>query len=356
MENLQIAKARSTAQKIFNAKKSSPAEVVFYLGAMQSQDYASAKWPIGLRAGCTEKEVISSINNAQIVRTWPMRGTLHYVSAKDIYWMLDLLSFRALQGVERRMDAIGIDEKYITRCKKIAEKVLKDKNCLTREEFYEELVKNKITISGPEKYHIIWRLAQDQLICFAKEKEGKSTIALLEEWIPKTTKIEKDEALYRLVTKYFKSHGPATIHDFQWWSGLTIKDARESIALAKEQFVEEVIDDAPYYFDESIKEIATKSSITILSAFDEFLPGYKNRTAMLSKIHNGKIITKNGLFSPTVIEDGKVIGKYKKIPKKDHTVLRFEPLTKFSNKQIEGIEHAVKGFEKYLNKKIEIQV
>ena len=351
-----IAKQRIVSQRIVHSKKSSPLEVVSALGAMQSQDYSSAKWPIGLRAGCSEQNVIDSINKGEIVRTWPMRGTLHFIAAKDIHWMLDLLSFRALQGVERRMEFLGIDEKLIAKCKKVAEKVLSGNNCLTREEFYSELDKSKVEVSGQVKYHIIWRLAQDQLICFAKEKAGKPTLALLEEWIPRTKTIEGEEALCELATRYFKSHGPATLVDFQWWSGLKMKDARASIQLAKVNLYEETIDDVTYYSDVEAQKVPSFLPISILSPFDEYIPGYKERSALLDPEHQRKVITVNGLFAATVLDKGRVIGKYKKVAKKDLVTLNFEAFTKFTDTQSKGIEAASKIYSKYLNKKVEINI
>lgn len=356
MNKNPIAQQRLVAQRILPSKKTSPLEVVSALGAMQSQDYSSAKWPIGLRSGCTEKEVIASINKGEIVRTWPMRGTLHFIAASDIHWMLDLLSFRALQGTARRMEFLGIDEKLITKCKKIAEKVLSGNICLTRDEFYEELEKNKIILPSQAKYHIIWRLAQDQLICFAKEKAGKPTLALLEEWIPHTKVIEGDEALRELATRYFTSHGPATLTDYQWWCGLTMKDARASIILAEDNLKEETINETTYYSSAKPNNIPSKIPLVNLGPFDEYIVGYKDRSAMIDPEHTRRVITINGLFAATVLEQGRVIGTYKKVTRKDGILLNFEPLTKFSATQSKSIEAQIKNYSKYLDKKVEVNI
>lgn len=356
MKYSEIAKQRLVSQRIVHPKTTSPLEVVSALGAMQSQDYASAKWPIGLRAGCSEQDVIDSINKGEIVRTWPMRGTLHFIAAEDIHWMLDLLSFRALQGATRRMEFLGIDEKLITKCKKVAEKVLSGNNYLTREEFYSELDRNKIAVSGQVKYHIIWRMAQDQLICFAKEKNNKPTLALLEEWIPRTKTLDGEEALLELAKRYFHSHGPATLVDFQWWSGLKMKDARLAIELAKDILREEVIQGTNYYMDADVLKIPSKLPIVFLNPFDEYLPGYKERSAILDQEHVRKVITVNGLFAGVVLEEGKVIGKFKKTSKKETITLNFEPFYKLNATQTKGLHSAATIYSKYLNKKVEINI
>lgn len=355
MKHNEIAERRLVAHRILHTKKSSPEEVVRNLCAMQSQDYLNAKWPIGSRAGCSEKEVINSINKGEIIRTWPMRGTLHFVSSKDVYWLLDLLSFKALQGAKRRMEFLGIDEKLITKCKKIAEKVLANKNCLTKEEFEKELVKNKVEFSGQIRYHVIWRMSQDGLICFAKEKGKHPTLALLEEWVPKKKHIVGDEALKELATRYFTSHGPATLKDYQWWCGLTMKDARLSIELAKENLELIKIDDDNYYFGSDLPKIAKKSSTNILSGFDEFILGYKDRTPSVDPKFLKQVQTVNGLFSHCIIEKGKVIATYKKSVKKDELVFKLNPFNKLKAAQIAGIKEAAKVYEKYFEKKVQIE-
>ncbi len=64
----------------------------------------------------------------------------------------------------------------------------------------------------------------DQVICSGPKKGKQFTYALLDERVPQTKSLKHDEALCELAKRFFTSHGPATIKDFSWWSGLTIAD------------------------------------------------------------------------------------------------------------------------------------
>lgn len=88
-----IARRRLASQQIAGPRLSTPAELVRWMGAVQAQDYPGALWAVGLRlSGAAQTEVEDAIAARTIVRTWPMRGTLHFVPAADVRWMLRLLA------------------------------------------------------------------------------------------------------------------------------------------------------------------------------------------------------------------------------------------------------------------------
>jgi len=86
-----ITRFRLYNQQISETKFKKPAEIVKWLGAVQGQDYSGAKWSIALRLpNVNDVEIEKAIADKKIIRTWPVRGTLHFVSADDIRWMLSL--------------------------------------------------------------------------------------------------------------------------------------------------------------------------------------------------------------------------------------------------------------------------
>src|SRR6516165_2470405 len=98
-----IARYRLVNQQIAATKCQKPAEVVSSLGAMQAQDYLGTLWAIGLRLPtATEKDVELAMAERTIIRTWPLRSTLHFVAAADVHWLLELTAPRIVSTASLR--------------------------------------------------------------------------------------------------------------------------------------------------------------------------------------------------------------------------------------------------------------
>ena len=180
----EIARLRLLNQQIMPSKCKQPNDVVRTLGAIQAQDYSGALWAIGLRLpGSTQTTIEQAIANRTIVRTWPMRGTLHFVAAADVRWMLELLTPRILSGAARRDQQLGLDEAVYARCRKLFVGALQGGRQLTRDAIYQVLEREKISTDGQRGYHILWRLGQEGVICFGAHEGKQPTFALLDEWV-----------------------------------------------------------------------------------------------------------------------------------------------------------------------------
>src|SRR5579871_3868578 len=115
-----IAHQRLFNQHIAGEKFQQPEEVVRWMGALQAQDYQQALWAIGLRTQSASQATIEqAIENRTILRTWPMRGTLHFVPAEDAQWMLKLSAVRMLASDRRRQQQLELDETIIARAHKL---------------------------------------------------------------------------------------------------------------------------------------------------------------------------------------------------------------------------------------------
>ncbi|HSI12023.1 MAG TPA: crosslink repair DNA glycosylase YcaQ family protein, partial [Chthoniobacter sp.] len=182
---LNIARLRLRHQQIAVHRFQRPGQVVAWLGALQAQDYPGALWSIGLRLPqATQKDVEKAIAAHEIVRTWPIRGTLHFVAAADVHWMRALLTPRIIARSALRQRQLELDAAIFARCEKIFLKALRGGGQLTREQMLALLEKERITTAGQRGYHILWRLAQEGLLCFGPHAGKQPTFTLLEEWIP----------------------------------------------------------------------------------------------------------------------------------------------------------------------------
>ncbi len=313
-----IRTIRVTSQQIASSTSSTPSSVVARLLAMQAQDYRGALWSIGLRLpGSNVAEIEQAIAARTIVRTWPMRRTLHFVAAEDARWMLRLLTPRTIKGMTGRLAQLEIDDAVLARSRKTLEKALREHSLLTRDEMYEVLARAKIPTANQRGIHIISRLSQEGLLCFGPHRGNAPTFALLDEWIPESRDLDRDEALAELTARYFRGHGPATVRDFAWWAGMTLGDARAGVAMMAAELAEESVEGKTYIVSPEAVEVSAGAKrrardVYLLPGFDEYMLGYGDRGIALDVAHAPKIVPgNNGMFMPTIVARGRVIGTWR---------------------------------------------
>jgi hypothetical protein len=356
MPGFDIPHLRLYNQYISRATFDKPADVVAWLGAVQAQDYRGALWAVGLRAEhATEKDIERAIADKTIVRTWPMRGTLHFVAAADVRWMIELLTPRVIAASARRRHLLELDDQVFARSRKLVVRALEGGNQLRRDVMYRLLEAAQISTADGRGLHILSRLAQDGLLCFGAREGKQPTFALLDEWAPAAKTMKRDEALAELARRYFTSHGPATVQDFVWWSGLTTVDARAGLEMVRPHLVQEVVEGQTYWLSPSTRT-AKAASLTayLLPPFDEYTVAYKDRSAVLDPLYTRLVNTGNGVFSPMMVVDGQAVGTWKRALKKDAVVITPSPFTKLSKAATRAIAIAASRYGKFLDAPISL--
>jgi hypothetical protein len=356
MTSAEIANIRLHNQQITGTKFKTVKEIVGWMGAMQAQDYAMSKWSVGVRLpNSTDLQIEEAIDKAEIIRTHLMRPTWHLVSADDIYWMLDLTAPQIKPILNSRNKELELSEAIYTKCNNLIEKALASEKHLTRDELIVHLEKAKIVTDNNRASHIIMRAELDGIVCNGFTKNKKQTYALLNERVSKTITLVREEALAKLANCYFSSHSPATLKDFVWWSGLSVKDAKSALEMVKTNFISETINSEVYWCTNSFSLPKSKPlSFYLLPAFDEFIISYKNRNDSLSKEYQPHVVTNNGIFKPTIVVNGQVVGIWKRTIKKDTVIIE----TDFFEQQPKSIKSligkAAEAVGTFLNKKIEL--
>ncbi len=306
----ELLSARLSAQGISDLRFDRPAAVVKWLGAVQAQDYMGGLWGIGLRGkSITEAAVERAIASRAIVRTWPMRGTLHFVAAADVRWMLELLAQRVYAGTNRRLRAFDIDKAVLSASRKVIIKALEGGRQLAREDLYQVLDDAGIDTGSGRGMHLVWAHAHERLICCGERLGKQHSFVLFEEWLPDAKTLSRDEALATLAKRYFTSHGPATTRDFAWWSGLTLADANRGLEMA--QPLDEIEHDGRQYWWVE-REIADPGAqVFLLPAWDEYTVSYKDREALVATAHRQKL-DRYGAMNQVIVQRGRVIGSWKR--------------------------------------------
>ncbi len=324
-----IAAQRLRQQGISTPLGDDPATTVRHLLAVQAQDYYGSLWAVGLRtSGAREADIEQAIADGRIVRTWPMRGTLHLVAPEDARWMLALMASRALDRDRARQERdFGLDARTTGRCAEVVTRQLEGGKRMTRGALYAALAERKIDTDGPRGLHILGRLAHEGLVCQGPREGKQPTFVLLEEWVPPARPRDRDDALAELARRYFTGHGPATVQDLAWWSGLTLRDAQAAVENAKAVLSHQDHDGARYWFVESTRPPAPAApAVHLLPPFDEYLVGYKDRGAALDAAHHRQVIGINGLVSPSVVVDGRVGALWKRTLGRQGATLALTPL------------------------------
>jgi hypothetical protein len=350
MANIDIPRLRLANQHISQPTLNDPADVVAMLGAVQAQDYNAALWAIGLRmTGATEKEVERAVAERKIVRTWPMRRTIHFVAAADVRWMLELLTPRVLAASARNAALVGLDEATFKRCRKLLARALEGGKQLRRDAMYRVLERDGIETTNYRGLHILCRLSQEGLLCFAARDGKQPTFALLDEWVPDARTMPRDEALAELARRYFTSHGPATVQDFVWWSGLTVADARAAIEMAKAHLAREEFDGQTYWLAPTAPSVkAARPAAHLLPPYDEYTVAYKDRSAVLDAQHTRQFNPGNGVLSAIIVMDGQVAGTWKRALKKETVAITPTPFNEFNQAESRAIAKAAARYGKFL--------
>jgi hypothetical protein len=350
-----IARERLINQQIAFPTYTKPGDVVAALGAIQAQDYLGALWAIGLRLRhATEVDVKKAIADRTIIRTWAMRGTLHFVAAADVRWMLDLLAPRAIARSAGRCRQLELSTAVFLRSEKLVVKALQGGGTLTRDQTYAQLQHSRISTAGQRGIHILWRLAQEGIICFGAHAGKQPTFVLLDEWAPKARKLERDEALAELARRYFTSRGPATLQDFAWWSGLNVSDARAALEMVSSCFVEETTSGSVYWMPQNQRATTGAAEVSLLPSFDEYLLAYKDRSASLDPRDAPKIVPgKGGMYLPTVVIAGHVEGTWRRTFKKNTVVINTNFFTSPKTRKTRALMEAAERYSRFLDVPLE---
>ncbi len=327
-----------------------------WMGAMQAQDYIMSKWAFGIRIkDSTEAMINDAIDSGEIIRTHLLRPTWHFVSSDDLVWMLELTSHQVKASMKFRDKQLGLTAAIFRKSNTIIERSLRNSGHLTREELISELGKAGIDTGENRASHLLVHAETDGIICSGRSKGEKPAYALISGRVQAGRRLSRDEALKELARRYFTSHGPATLQDFTWWSGLSLTDSKSGLDSARQALISEKVEDQTYWFAGSVQvPDPDPDEVYLLPDYDEFVISYRDRRAMLNLPIHKRAISGNGIFYPTIVRNGKVIGIWKRTAKKDIIAITVN-LFDSGNKDLESeIIKAASYYGIFMGKKVEI--
>lgn len=364
-----IAARRLHAQRLTGEPFKSPLDAIRSLTAVQSQDYAGAKWALGQRSRkTTDAELDRLFDKGAILRTHVMRPTWHFVLPEDIGWLLALTGPRVRAGLAARNRELEIDDNVAARAEALLTAALGGGRHLTRPELGKVLSAGRISPEGQRLPHLLLRAELDALIASGPRRGKQFTYALLEERVPKARALDRDQAVAELTLRYFQSHGPAQIQDFVWWSGLRMADARAGIAIAGKALDHRTVTGKDYWFDsEAIPPTRATTVAHLVPNYDEYTVAFRDRADILHSdrpfdsavfaragISGATSISFGSILSNVVTVGGKVRGSWRRTSARDCVRVEVRMLDRLKPAESRAVDAAARRLGEFLERPVEL--
>jgi hypothetical protein len=314
----ELSLLRMAAQRLVGPRAASPTEAVRWLTAVQAQDLPGALTSVALRtADGTRAAVEAALDAGAVVRSWPMRGTLHLTAAADLRWMLELLGPRVLAGAATRRAALELTDDDVARARELAVTTLHGGRRLGRGELLTAIADGGVSTAGQRGYHLLWFLSQTGTLCLGPTRDGEQLFVLADEWLPPAPPREREEALGELALRFFAGHGPATVTDLVRWSGVLVRDGKAGLAVAAPQLERLQVDGTEHWMDPATPDRLAAArteaeGVHLLPGFDELVLGYADRSCTVPAEFADRIVPgNNGMFRATAVHAGTVVGVWR---------------------------------------------
>jgi hypothetical protein len=347
---MDIVALRLHNQRLAGNPLNTVKQVVAHLGAVQAQEYPAGKGALAMRLrNVTNVQIDKLFNDGEILRTHVMRPTWHFVTPEDILWMLELTAPRIKQAMAYYNRKLELDGTFFQKSNQIIGEALAGGSFLTRQELAHTLSEHGIDASGQRLGHIMMQAELDGVICSGPLKGKQFSYALLSERAPNAKRMDRQESLVLLSERYFMSHGPATIQDFAWWSGLTNADAKLGVQLSK-RLTSLIIDTKEYWFGHTSPITISIPKLMLLSVYDEYVIAYNDYTPVFPpQAHNLTKLFGNAWLNYVVVKEGRVIGSFRRQAKPHDMRLEFRLVVPTSKADKRLIESTAKQYASFFD-------
>lgn len=343
----EVSLLRLVGHRLVGADLPDPLRVVEHLGAIQAQDLPGALTSVALRShDRSYAAVVASLNSGAVVRSWPMRGTLHLVPAKDLGWLLDLTGPRMIAAAAQRRRNLGITDETIDRARNTARAALTDGAALRRSDLFALWERAGVLTHPQAGGHLLGRLCQEATLVLGPMADGEQLVVDYTTWIPESRRLDTSEALAELARRYLRSHGPVTAADFSRWASITMGQARDAFASVADEFAPYRATGVDHLMDPELpgRLSAHRSQargLLVLPGFDEFILGYGDRSFAVKPTHLPRIVPgNNGMFRGTIVRNGEVIGVWKRAGSKARPRFEAEPFAAWQSQEAASAQAA----------------
>jgi len=348
-----ILRLRLASQLLAPRSRLQIADVARHFLAMQAQDFAQALWALGARVpGSTRADVLAALGRGEIVRSWPMRGTLHWVAPEDLGWMLRLTVPRQHSSIGARQRQLGLEDRDFARAADAARAALSGGRRLSRADLLAAVYAGGVSTEGQRGNHLVAHLCELGVAVQGPPDGAAQAFVSLDEWVPRPRRLGREESLGELALRYFTAHGPATLSDLTWWSKITVADARVGIAVARPALRELEHDGATYWAAAPVIDTAparVSARTILLPGFDEYLLGYRDRSHSLAPEHADRVVPGgNGVFLPMIVASGRITGTWRRAVTASKVTVTPVPFTAASAAQTDAVAREAARYGAFL--------
>ncbi|OFI36594.1 hypothetical protein BIU82_12555 [Arthrobacter sp. SW1] len=231
---------RLRRQQLRPPQADSPDGALKNLLAVQSQEFAYARWSLAQRGGGDAATLERAVADGTILRTHVLRPTWHFVHRDDLDWLMDLSAPRLHQGNKGMYRQTGIDAGTAERSGNILAAAVAGGAHKTREELAGILAAEGYPGKGLGFIYLLMHAEISKILVSGAPVRSaggalKQSYASFPERVAQGSGSGgRESALAQLALRYFRSRGPATVKDCAAWSGLTMKDVKEGLRLAED--------------------------------------------------------------------------------------------------------------------------
>lgn len=354
--NEAIAGQRLHNQSISRPSPRSPAGIVSWLGAMQAQEYAAARWAVGLRLpDATDSEIEDAFDAGRILRTHVLRPTWHFVTPTDIRWMLDLTAPHIQRAMAYQRRQLELDARFCTRAIDLMARALDEGEYLTRGELGARLARSRVIATGTRLAHLTAHAELEAVICSGPRRGKQFTYALLATRAPGARRLPRDEALAELTRRFFQSHAPATIRDFVWWSGLSTADAKRGLEMNGART--RVIDALRYWtLGRGNASRRSRAGAHLLPVYDEYVVAYRDRQAVPHWPAAATGARGLATFQNVLVIAGQIAGTWRAVRKGRAVTVDVAPLRRLSDPERRFLGATVTRYGRFLRVPVSLSV
>ncbi len=291
----------------------SPAEVVGHLTAIQAQEHPHARWSIAQRmAGTPDASAVdTAFTEGRFVRTHVLRPTWHYVTATDLRWLMAMSGPRVDAACTRQYEGVGLDARTLACSNElIGESVA---SCpRTRRELATVIEGHGISTAGLRSTFFLLHAELSSVVCSGPMRGKQHTYAAFDQRAGLEPSPRGEEALCQLAWRYFSTRGPATVRDFSWWSGLSARDARLGLELARSRLDTREVNGRAYWFAEEDIARTTTPRVDLVQCYDEMIISYSQSRDIMQTAHTKfPFLSRTGGFFNVMLLDGKLLGHWR---------------------------------------------
>lgn len=314
-------------------------------------------------------------NSKTLIRTWCMRGTAHYLPTSQFPAYLkaiiepriphhkDWLAKRGMRefGEIAKMDPLQHGFETILST---VESALSE-GPATRDDVA-QIVAEQV---GPEArpwvdtgYYIVTKLlAYEGKVCFGPDFEGKATLVLTDQWLPKQSPVTIEPAEDRILSSYLRCYGPATPQDFSAWSGLKMARVKPIWERNSKHLCEVTLNEKPMWIleqdIETLLNIQVGSTpVRLLPYFDIFLLGHQDKSHIVSDVYYKQVFKKAAWIAPVLLCDGHAIGIWSQKRTTKKLVVTIQPFKTLTKSQVHDVEAEIQRLGDYFELTPEVQM